>query len=213
MDTGTISVWAAKLVDICSAVGVKLILALLIFIIGRIVIGKILKVFDKIKAFEKIDAAVRSFLMNFIKIALYVILVISIISVLGVPMASVITVLATCGLALGMALQGALGNLVHEGLEVVAAGHEVGLALHGSQGDRLAVGRGDDLDQAFGGGAAGLLGGLGHALLAQVVDGLLEVAAHFDEGFLAVHHASAGLVTELFHHSSGNGHIVLLKYV
>lgn len=111
MDTGTISVWAAKLVDICSAVGVKLILALLIFIIGRIVIGKILKVFGKIKAFEKIDAAVRSFLMNFIKIALYVILVISIISVLGVPMASVITVLATCGLALGMALQGALGNL------------------------------------------------------------------------------------------------------
>ena len=111
MDTGTISVWASKLVDICSAVGVKIILALLIFIIGRIVIGKILKVFDKIKAFEKIDAAVRSFLMNFIKIALYVILVISIISVLGVPMASVITVLATCGLALGMALQGALGNL------------------------------------------------------------------------------------------------------
>ena len=111
MDTGTISVWASKLVDICSAVGVKLILALLIFIIGRIVIGKILKVFGKIKAFEKIDAAVRSFLMNFIKIALYVILVISIISVLGVPMASVITVLATCGLALGMALQGALGNL------------------------------------------------------------------------------------------------------
>ena len=60
---------------------------------------------------EKIDPAVRSFLMNFFKIALYVVLVISIISVLGVPMASVITVLATCGLAVGMALQGALANL------------------------------------------------------------------------------------------------------
>jgi len=111
MDTGTISVWASKLIDIGSAVGVKIILALLIFIIGRVVIGKILKITGKIKAFEKIDPAVRSFLMNFIKIALYVILIISIISVLGVPMASVITVLATCGLALGMALQGALANL------------------------------------------------------------------------------------------------------
>ncbi len=111
MDTGTISAWAAKLIDICSAVGVKIILALLIFIIGRIVIKKILSVTGKAKALEKIDSAVRSFLMNFIKIALYVILIISIISVLGVPMASVITVLATCGLALGMALQGALSNL------------------------------------------------------------------------------------------------------
>ena len=37
--------------------------------------------------------------------------IISIISVLGVPMASVITVLATCGLAVGMALQGALANV------------------------------------------------------------------------------------------------------
>ena len=111
MDTGTISLWASKLVDICTAVGVKIVLALLIFIIGRIVIKKILSAFGKMKAMEKIDAAVKSFLMNFIKIALYVVLVISIISVLGVPMASIITVLATCGLAVGMALQGALSNL------------------------------------------------------------------------------------------------------
>lgn len=111
MDTQTISVWASKLVDICSTIGVKLLLALLIFIIGRIVIKKIVSALDKMKATEKIDPAVRSFLHNFVKIALYVVLVISIISVLGVPMASVITVLATCGLAVGMALQGALANL------------------------------------------------------------------------------------------------------
>ena len=108
---GNISAWTDKLIDICSAVGTKIILALLIFIIGRIVIGKILGMLDKIKAVEKLDPAVQSFLKNFCKIALYVVLVISIISVLGVPMASVITVLATCGLAVGMALQGALSNL------------------------------------------------------------------------------------------------------
>ena len=111
MDTTTISAWGQKLVDLCSTVGSKILLALLIFIIGRIVIGKILSMMNKIKATEKLDPAVRSFLNNFCKIALYVVLVISIISVLGVPMASVITVLATCGLAVGMALQGALSNL------------------------------------------------------------------------------------------------------
>lgn len=111
MDTGTISAWGAKLIDICSAVGVKIILALLIFIIGRSVVKKILSSIGKMKSMDKVDPAVKSFLMNFLKIVLYVVLVISIISVLGVPMASVITVLATCGLAIGMALQGALSNL------------------------------------------------------------------------------------------------------
>ena len=111
MDTGTISAWGSKLIDICTALGVKLVLALLILIIGRIVIKKLLSVLGKIKGMEKIDPAVRSFLMSFFKIGLWVVLVISIISVLGVPMASVITVLATCGLAIGMALQGALANL------------------------------------------------------------------------------------------------------
>lgn len=111
MDTNQVSAWADKLIDLCTSVGSKIVLALLIFIIGKIVISKILKLTGKIKALEKVDAAVRTFLNNFIKIGLYVVLVISIISVLGVPMASVITVLATCGLAVGMALQGALANL------------------------------------------------------------------------------------------------------
>lgn len=111
MDGSTISAWADKLIGLCTSVGSKIVLALLIFIIGRIVIKKILSITTKIKALEKIDPSVRSFLNNFLKIILYVVLVISIISVLGVPMASVITVLATCGLAVGMALQGALSNL------------------------------------------------------------------------------------------------------
>ena len=43
MDTGTISVWADKLATLCTTVGSKIVLALLIFIIGRIVINKLLK--------------------------------------------------------------------------------------------------------------------------------------------------------------------------
>lgn len=111
MDAGTVSVWMDKLVEICTTAGSKLVLALLIFIIGRIVIKKLLNIADKLKVMNTIDPTVRSFMHNFLKIVLYVVLIISIISVLGVPMASVITVLATCGLAVGMALQGALANV------------------------------------------------------------------------------------------------------
>ena len=99
-----------KLVEICTTAGSKIILAILIFIVGRIVIAKLLKVIGG-KPTRKLDPTVRSFVLNICKAVLYVVLVISIISVLGVPMASVITVLATCGVAVGMSLQGALGNV------------------------------------------------------------------------------------------------------
>lgn len=99
-----------KIVEICTTAGSKIILALLIFIIGRMVISKILDIVGG-KPTQKLDPTVRSFALNSIKAVLYIILVISIISVLGVPMASVITVLATCGVAVGMSLQGALSNV------------------------------------------------------------------------------------------------------
>ena len=100
----------SKLTDLCVTVGGKIILALLIYFIGRFVIAKILKIVGG-KPTRKLDPTVRSFILNMVKAVLYVVLVISIISVLGVPMASVITVLATCGVAIGMSLQGALGNV------------------------------------------------------------------------------------------------------
>ena len=100
-----------SLIDLCIKAGGKIILALLVFIIGRIVIGKLLKMVSSAKGLDKVDPSVRSFTMNMVKVVLYIILVVSIISILGVPMASVITVLASAGVAVGMALQGALGNL------------------------------------------------------------------------------------------------------
>ena len=100
-----------KGIDLLTEAGGKLILALLIFLIGRAIIKKIYKIVTEGRGFQKLDPTVKSFLGNFIKILLYVVLVIAIISVLGVPMASVITVLASAGVAVGMALQGSLANL------------------------------------------------------------------------------------------------------
>lgn len=89
----------------------KLVLVLLVFIIGKIVIGFVLKRLSRAKALEKMDPSVKSFLLNFVKVGLYVLMVIMMISVLGIPMASVVAVLASAGVAVGLALQGALSNL------------------------------------------------------------------------------------------------------
>ena len=100
-----------KAIEIATTAGSKLILALLVWIIGSIIVKKLVNMITGLKAIQNLDPTARSFISNFVKIALYVVLVLSIISVLGVPMASVVAVLASCGVAIGMALQGALGNL------------------------------------------------------------------------------------------------------
>ena len=103
--------FAKAAVDLCTKAGGRIILAIIVLIVGRLVIGKIVGLLEKREALKKVDPTVGSFATNFIKILLYIVLILSVINILGVPMASVVTVLATAGLAVGMSLQGALGNL------------------------------------------------------------------------------------------------------
>ena len=103
--------FTGKLTEICIQIGGKLILAILIFVIGRIVIGYIMKGVGRLHALYSADKTVSTFILSSIKIILNIVLVLSIVSVLGVPMASVITVLASAGMAIGLSMQGALSNI------------------------------------------------------------------------------------------------------
>ena len=105
------SEFGTKSIDLLTAAAGKILVAVIVFIIGRIVIGKILSVMNKGKLLKKADPTVKKFTLSFLKVLLYCILVISVIGILGIPMSSVIAVLASAGVAIGLALQGALGNI------------------------------------------------------------------------------------------------------
>lgn len=92
-------------------IGLKLLAAILVLVIGRIVIRWVIKLIGKSKFAQKTDATVVRVLTNFISAGLYAILIVSVIGIMGVPMASVIAVIASAGVAIGLALQGALSNL------------------------------------------------------------------------------------------------------
>ena len=97
----------------CITVAWRLVLSLFIFIIGRLFIKFILKKLKKNKKFnEKLDSTVSNFICNVVKFGLYLLLVLCIIGTLGIEMASIITVLATAGAAVALAVQGAFSNLV-----------------------------------------------------------------------------------------------------
>ena len=97
--------------DVLVSAVAKIILAVLVWFIGKWIIGKLLKLLEKVKKFQELDETLRKFLLNGAKIVLYVVLVVSIIGILGIPIASIVTILGAAGLAVGMALQGALANL------------------------------------------------------------------------------------------------------
>ena len=100
-----------KLLDICTEAGVRILVALLIYIVGRFIISKLMKLIDRMHSVSKLDKTAQDYISNIIRAVLYVVLVVAIIGELGVPMASVITVIASAGVAVGMAMQGSLGNL------------------------------------------------------------------------------------------------------
>ena len=95
----------------CTTVVGKILLSILVYIVGRIIIRNLVHIVQKLPLLGKLDGNVRTFLLSAVKWGLYVILIIAIISILGVPMASVITVLGTAGAAIALSLQGSLSNL------------------------------------------------------------------------------------------------------
>ena len=100
-----------KLSDGAVTIGLKLLVAIVIYLVGSFIIKKLIKGMGKLKSLKSIDVTAADFLTTFAKAALYVLLVVSIIAFLGVPMSSVIAAIASVGVAIGLALQGALSNI------------------------------------------------------------------------------------------------------
>ena len=99
------------LTNLCTTVVGKVLLAIVVWFVGKFIVSKILGLVGKIKVLDKIEPNTRSFVLSALKWLLYIILVVSIVAILGVPMASVITVLGTAGAAIALSLQGSLSNL------------------------------------------------------------------------------------------------------
>ena len=99
------------LANLCTTVVGKVLLAIVVWFVGKFIVSKIMGLVGKIKVLEKVEPNTRTFVLSALKWLLYVVLVVSIVAILGVPMASVITVLGTAGAAIALSLQGSLSNL------------------------------------------------------------------------------------------------------
>lgn len=90
---------------------IKLVGALLVLIVGLKLAKWATKKIAKRIGKSKIDESVSHFLLNAVKIVLYVLVIISAAGIIGIPATSFITILASAGVAIGLALQGSLSNI------------------------------------------------------------------------------------------------------
>ena len=94
--------------DLC----IKLVISIIILLIGNKIIKVVENMLKKEKKFSKPeDPSVKSFVISFITISLKLLLFVTVLSIIGIPMTSLITILGSCAVAVGLALQGGLSNL------------------------------------------------------------------------------------------------------
>lgn len=108
------------------AFGIKVLFALIFFFVGRFLIKWIRKIVRRSMERSKADKGVEQFVDSFLKFVLYFLLLFSIAAKFGVDTASVAALIASGGVAIGLALQGSLSNFAGGVLILLLKPFEVG---------------------------------------------------------------------------------------
>ncbi len=137
LDVGLIQSYLQKLPETALRFGIRVLLALLVFLIGAQLIKLAGKILRKSMKRGNADVGVIQFLDSFIRITLYVLLIFFIASGFGLDAASVVALLGSAGVALGLAVQGSLSNFAGGVLILLLKPFKVGdyiIAGNGNEG-------------------------------------------------------------------------------
>lgn len=104
----------------------KLLIAALVFYLGKFAIRKIFEVVRKILTANDVDASLMTFVLSLVRIVLYFILIVTIVGILGIETSSFLALFASAGVAIGMALSGTLQNFAGGVLILLLKPYKVG---------------------------------------------------------------------------------------
>ena len=112
--------------------GTNIVIALVIFYVGRMAIGLVVRALHKVMQKQDIDKTLETFVCNLVRMALLVVVIIAAIGALGVETTSFIAIFGAAGLAVGLALQGSLSNFAAGVLIVLFRPYKVGDFIEGA---------------------------------------------------------------------------------
>lgn len=103
-----------------------IILAVIILIVGLILTKLVLALLSKGLSKTKLELTVTKFTTQMAKIVLYTLLITIVLNVLGIPATSIVTVIGTAGVAIGLALQNSLANVAGGFLLMITKPFKIG---------------------------------------------------------------------------------------
>ena len=104
----------------------KLLIAILVFYVGRFIIRKIYDVVHNLMINRKVDPSLTTFVLSLVRMVLYFILIITVVGILGLETSSFLALFASAGVAIGMALSGTLQNFAGGVLILLLKPYKVG---------------------------------------------------------------------------------------
>ena len=106
----SLDVFLTKMIDLGISVGSKILLAIVVFLVGRWIVRRLNKLLAKILEKRHVEASLSTFVKSLVNITFSLLLIIVVIGVLGIETSSFIALFASAGVAIGMALSGTLQN-------------------------------------------------------------------------------------------------------
>ena len=124
----------AKALNASIDLGGRILAALIIYIIGKILVNWANRLFAKMLEKRKVEPSIQSFLKSIVNITLLVLLFLAVIGKLGIELTSFAALLASAGVAVGMALSGNLSNFAGGVIILVFRPYKVGDYIEASTG-------------------------------------------------------------------------------
>ena len=101
----------AKIAEFIASFGFRLLGAILVLVVGIFLIKWVCNLVVKAKGMQKSPKNAQTLIKNIVKISLYIVLLFTVAMIIGVPAASLVAVIGSAGLAIGLALQGGLTKI------------------------------------------------------------------------------------------------------
>ena len=123
-------------------IGLKIILALAIYYVGKWITRWIIRILDRSFERRNVDLSLRNFLRSMIKVVMTILVILAAIQTLGVNTSSFLAIFASAGLAVGMALSGTLQNFAGGVILLLLRPYRIGdfITAQGQSGTVKAIG-------------------------------------------------------------------------
>jgi small conductance mechanosensitive channel len=121
----------AKIYELVTVFGVKILAAVAVFIIGRWIAKLMRRIVKKVMEKRSVDPTIGKFVANLTYIALLTFFILAALGLLGIQTTSFIAVIGAAGLAIGLALQGSLANFAAGFLLIIFRPFKVGDYIEG----------------------------------------------------------------------------------